>query len=127
MEAVSAWERSTLMYDAYAPNPGPSPKAIAFETLSEVVHGEFAEGVPRWVTLRAELGHPATVLVEASKDAVMLVVGSRGLSGLLSPFLGSVSLYCATQAACPVLVVRPVDDSTAREARQQSPLRKETE
>ena len=39
--------------------------------------------------------------------AAMLVVGSRGLSGLASPFLGSVSLYCATQAPCPVLVVRP--------------------
>ena len=50
----------------------------------------------------------------ASHDAELLVVGSRGLSELASPFLGSVSLYCTTQAACPVLVVRPEKDPPAQ-------------
>ena len=110
LEAVTAWQHSLSMYDAYAPNPGPSPKAVAFETLQEVVDAEFGGQPPPWVTLRAELGHPGSVLVAAAHDAAMLVVGSRGLSGLASPFLGSVSLYCATQAACPVLVVRPEEE-----------------
>ena len=48
---------------------------------------------------------PAKALVDASRDADLLVVGSHGhgLSGLL---LGSVSLECAQHAACPVVIFR---------------------
>ena len=49
-------------------------------------------------------GQPARALVEASHDADLLVVGSRGLHGLKA--LGSVSERVAHQAACSVLVVR---------------------
>jgi nucleotide-binding universal stress UspA family protein len=48
--------------------------------------------------------HPVRVLVRASMDADILVVGSRGLHGLKS--LGSISERVAHQAACSVLVVR---------------------
>jgi nucleotide-binding universal stress UspA family protein len=47
---------------------------------------------------------PVAALVEASRDADLLVVGSRGLHGLRA--LGSVSERVAHQAACSVLVVR---------------------
>jgi nucleotide-binding universal stress UspA family protein len=46
-------------------------------------------------------------LIEASTDADMLVVGSRGLSGLKELALGSVSKECAQHARCPVVIVRP--------------------
>ena len=48
---------------------------------------------------------PAKALLDASRDADLLVVGSHGhgLSGLL---LGSVSLECAQHAACPVVIFR---------------------
>jgi nucleotide-binding universal stress UspA family protein len=48
---------------------------------------------------------PARALLDAARDADLLVVGSHGhgLSGLL---LGSVSLECAQHAACPVLIHR---------------------
>ena len=49
---------------------------------------------------------PATVLVEASRDAAMLVVASRGHSELAELVLGSVSHDCAEHAACPVLIHR---------------------
>ena len=47
----------------------------------------------------------ARALIDASRDADLLVVGSHGhgLSGLL---LGSVSLECAQHAACPVVIFR---------------------
>jgi nucleotide-binding universal stress UspA family protein len=62
------------------------------------------------VRLRAPLGekideHPVEALVRASREADLLVVGSRGLHGLRA--LGSVSERVAHQAACSVLVVRP--------------------
>jgi nucleotide-binding universal stress UspA family protein len=52
-------------------------------------------------------GHPVEALVEASKDADILVVGSRGLHGLKA--LGSVSERVAHHANCSVLVVRGSD------------------
>jgi nucleotide-binding universal stress UspA family protein len=52
-------------------------------------------------------GQPADVLVEASRDAELLVVGPRGM-GRLRLLLGSVSLACLQQAHCPVVVVRGV-------------------
>jgi nucleotide-binding universal stress UspA family protein len=107
LEAVMAWQHSTSMYDAYFPQPERSPKVVAYGALERIAREEFDGTWPEWVTLHAEPGHPGSVLVERSRAAAMLVVGSRGLSGLASPFLGSVSLYCATQASCPVLVVRP--------------------
>jgi nucleotide-binding universal stress UspA family protein len=51
-------------------------------------------------------GHPAPVLVEASKGAELLVVGSRGHGEFVGMVIGSVSEYCAAHAYCPVLVHR---------------------
>jgi nucleotide-binding universal stress UspA family protein len=49
-------------------------------------------------------GRPVGALVSASRDADLLVVGSRGLRGIRA--LGSVSERVAHQAHCSVLVVR---------------------
>jgi nucleotide-binding universal stress UspA family protein len=51
--------------------------------------------------------HPVHALVEASANADILVVGSRGRHGLRS--LGSVSERVAHEARCSVLVVRAKD------------------
>jgi nucleotide-binding universal stress UspA family protein len=48
------------------------------------------------------LGTAAAALVEESRGAELLVIGSRGLGGLL---LGSVGQQVAHHAACPVVVV----------------------
>ncbi len=56
------------------------------------------------------------LLAEAARsDAVLLVVGRRGLGGFKRLLLGSVSDQCATHAPCPVLVVDdyPTDRSGA--------------
>jgi nucleotide-binding universal stress UspA family protein len=56
--------------------------------------------------LEPEHEDPAGVLCEKSKDASVLVVGSRSLGGLSGLMLGSVSLQVAALAASPVVVVR---------------------
>jgi nucleotide-binding universal stress UspA family protein len=49
---------------------------------------------------------PARTLVERSRGADMLVVGSRGRGDVASLLLGSVSTSCAHHADCPVVIIR---------------------
>lgn len=50
-------------------------------------------------------GSPGWALVEASRRADLVVVGSRGRGALRSALLGSTSHYVASHAWCPVVVV----------------------
>ncbi|HEV8686978.1 MAG TPA: universal stress protein [Gaiellaceae bacterium] len=79
--------------------------ALAFVTriVEEVVAGDSTVNVE---TFAVEGTSPESVLIEASRDAELLVVGSRGRSELAELLLGSVSQECAHHAACPVLIHR---------------------
>lgn len=54
----------------------------------------------------AAQGDPGAVIVDASKDADLVIVGSRGLNPLQRLLLGSVSSKVVHRAECDVLVVR---------------------
>jgi nucleotide-binding universal stress UspA family protein len=76
--------------------------------LSETLAG-WSEKYPD-VEVRATTRHdmnPVLALVEASRDAGLLVVGSRGRGGFAGLLLGSVSQALIADALCPVAVVRP--------------------
>ena len=57
------------------------------------------------MTVRAVSGVPGEALIEASGDADLLVVGSRGISGFGRLLPGSVSSVVLHRACCPVVVV----------------------
>jgi nucleotide-binding universal stress UspA family protein len=56
-------------------------------------------------TLSSQLGHPAHVLADASEGADAVVVGRRGLGGVRSALMGSVSNRLTIHAKCPVIVI----------------------
>jgi nucleotide-binding universal stress UspA family protein len=51
-------------------------------------------------------GHPATTLIELSKRASLVVIGSRGHGEFVGMMLGSVGLHVVSHSRCPVVVVR---------------------
>ena len=57
------------------------------------------------VTQTVLSGAPGKLLVEQSKDAGLLVVGTRRT-------LGTVASYCSHYALCPVVIVREAQDAT---------------
>jgi nucleotide-binding universal stress UspA family protein len=59
---------------------------------------------PRQVLAR---GWPPELLVRASMDAVLLVLGGHGRGKLMDSAVGSVIEYCIRHAYCPVVVVPP--------------------
>ena len=74
------------------------------QTMTTLQRDHTGTGVTTHAHVRE--GNPADVLVQESKDAELLVVGSRGRGGFASLLLGSVSTAVTHHAACPVVVVR---------------------
>lgn len=88
------------------------------ETLEKI---EEARGIALEVAPEIKIGHtiaegsPIDMLLDMSKTATMIVMGSRGLGGLSGMVMGSVSAAVVSHADCPVVVVREdnhVDEST---------------
>ena len=84
-------------------NPDVARKAI--QEIAEQARNEIGETAPE-VTVNVVTGDPAEELIKASRDADMVVVGSRGSGGFSSLLMGSVSSKVTHHAACPVVVVR---------------------
>ena len=79
-------------------------RQVAEEAVAKAA-AQLGESQPVSVTVRAVTGLPAKELIEASRDADLLVVGSRGGGGFARLMLGSVSDQVARHAHCPVVVV----------------------
>ena len=79
----------------------------AADTVTEAALHRAREFAPvARIRSDALVGQPTTRLLEIADHAELVVVGHRGRNGFPGLQLGSVSRRIATQAACPVVVVR---------------------
>jgi len=91
----------------------PGDPALA-EKARQLVQAEVDETLgrlgpqrPAAVTVRALSGSVVEELVNAGKDADLLVIGSRGAGGFTQMLLGSVSSLVVQHATCPVVIIPP--------------------
>jgi nucleotide-binding universal stress UspA family protein len=110
VRALLAWHYPTAAGEAPV---GVAPEAIRAQTeaqmhqtldtaIAEAYEGQESAGAEK----HTAYGHPAQALIEASKEAGLLVVGHRGRGAFTGMTLGSVSIHCVTGAHCPVVVIR---------------------
>ncbi|MEV0947881.1 universal stress protein [Rhodococcus sp. NPDC049939] len=108
--AVHAWSdlRSTVFED-------PRAAALVPDNLEGKDSAVLAESLAGWqeqypdvqVNRKVYVDSPRERLLEWSKTAQLLVVGSRGRGGFKGLLLGSTSNTLVGGAHCPVIVVRP--------------------
>jgi nucleotide-binding universal stress UspA family protein len=107
--AVHAW--SDLYYDRFAGLAYTVPDRDA-ETAGQAI---LAEQLAGWqekfpdvqVIRKVYLSGPRQALIEWSRSAQLLVLGSRGRGGFRGLLLGSTSNALVQTAYCPVMVVHP--------------------
>lgn len=107
VEALTTWEWPNTYGVLLVVPEGYDPEADARTVLENSI--EAARQSHPDVTIQPIVvhSHPAPALIEASRGADLLVVGSRGHGEFTGMLIGSVSEHCVSNSHCPVLVVRP--------------------
>lgn len=76
---------------------------------------ELAQQLPADdITISVDIATPGALMIEASKTAHMLVLGSRGTGGFAGLLLGSVGSQVAANSECPIVVWRGQPQTDAR-------------
>lgn len=99
--------------------PGPGlweQEPGALEAAREVTAKGVSEAIDMFPDLsvigRTEVTSPAAALIDASLEASVLVMGSRGRGSILAGLLGSVAFTVAGGTQCPVVVVKEGSGTT---------------
>ena len=82
---------------------------MAAQAEADQVLAGLGDSRPESVTVQAVNGFPVEEFVNVSKDADLIVLGSRGVGGFTRLMLGSVSSQVAQHAHCPVTIIPPED------------------
>jgi nucleotide-binding universal stress UspA family protein len=119
--------RGVVAYGQFMPGFGFAPlssdelRREALDGLDKSIEHAFGGAPPLPVERVAVNGHPAAVLVDASKDADLLVVGDRGYGGFAELLLGSIGEQAVRRAHCSVVVVRAQPGPTTRQSSPATP------
>jgi nucleotide-binding universal stress UspA family protein len=109
VDAVMAWEfpiaGGGFGWAPTAPFNDTDYRELAAKTLNSAV-AEVSPPPGVTVNQIVNEGNPAQVLLNAAKDADLLVVGNRGHSVFVDALIGSVSVRCLHHATCPVVIIR---------------------
>ncbi|HAM02141.1 MAG TPA: universal stress protein UspA [Acidimicrobiaceae bacterium] len=104
--AVIIWHYPTMFGWAPPWPDGYDPGAEANQLLQDTVRQVLGASPAISVTTRVFEGAAAPTLVELSKEASLIVVGSRGHGEFAGMLIGSVSEFLAGHAHCPVVIIR---------------------
>lgn len=108
--AAPRWLRGPV-YPTLTPPERPSTEQLRVDLEQQLKR--WREEYPQVeVELRAQHSQPAEAIVKASREAALVVVGSRGRGGFRGLLLGSTSRAVVQSSHAPVVVVPP----TRREA-----------
>jgi nucleotide-binding universal stress UspA family protein len=122
LRAVHAWRLGYNGYNGYIDYAGfgGAPPAVGGdiselrEAAAAALDATVREALPSPGDVKIEQrvveGSAGAALVDESRNADLLVVGSRGHGGFAQLLLGSVSQQCAQHAACPVVIVHAKPD-----------------
>ncbi len=110
VDAVIAWHYPPMVMGVpFAPLEVLDAAACS-EHAAQVLNGAISETVDPGGSVKisstVRAGSAYEVLLDASKGADLLVVGSRGHGGFTEALLGSVSQACVHHAHCPVVIIR---------------------
>jgi len=106
LEAVMAWAPPLPWGRTPTFPAGQDPEEETRKLLAEEVESVLGPHGAHEIQETVVQGQPAPALIAASRNADLLVVGSRGHGAFSGTLLGSVSRHCVTNATCPVVVVR---------------------
>ena len=111
LRVVHAWQYAYLGatgFEGFYPALGGDIKELR-DAAERDLDATLREAIPETGAVEIERrvveDRPAAALVEESRGADLLVVGSRGHGGFAGLLLGSVSQQIAHHAPCPVVIV----------------------
>jgi nucleotide-binding universal stress UspA family protein len=105
-----SWPEIPVSPEAYglpAGHRGPADIRAAARRLVREAADAVRAGHPYLdVTVQVSSDLPAAALTAVSRNAAVVVLGSRGMGGFAGLLVGSVSIQVAAHAHCPTVVVR---------------------
>lgn len=108
VKALTCWNFPSVYEAPYALGTFDFEGA-AQKILDAAIESAFGLDWPGNLTTHLLQGSARPTLIEASRDAALLVLGRRGFGGFRGLLMGSVSSACTAHAHCPVLVVHAAD------------------
>lgn len=106
------WTELDVNTDPVPGLTGTGIRSAANGLVRDAVEIARAEHADLEITSEIVDGNAVPVLVEASAESGVVVLGGRGLGRLLTLIVGSKSLALAARSHCPVVVVRGDIDAT---------------